>query len=369
MDFNFDLLEYVDDTDQDGIADYWETPARGLNPNNPADASMDYDGDGFDNFEEFHWYTDGYVADSDFDGMSDRDEVAVRRNPLLADPSIEMLTLGESIRSTVQDMISGKSSGDSTLNVFSSKNHSAQSYVRNSNLWCAGMVEKLTGCAVYKPTSDGTKEDFGGVMISSRHILFCRHVHPQWNGSTSGGNPQLIRFVKSDGTVVDRILVAGADSAYEDLDLCVGLLDSDVPAGIHISKVLPLSETQRKIFSRLKLPDVAVSQGPGGAVTPPIFHDSKVYIGVTSGIFDPPTGLFTGWWHSPYAGDSGTPRFMMIDNDLLLTSLSGAASVSTNIARINAIIAQCDANAVTEGILSAPTGKILTISSVHIPAY
>lgn len=367
LDFNCDLLEYVDDTDQDGIADYWETPARGLDPNDPTDASMDYDGDGFDNFEEFHWYTDVYSADSDFDGMSDRDEVAVRRNPVLADPSWEMIAMGESIRNKVSSMITGKVGGPGTLNVFSTKNHSTSSYVRNPNLWCAEMVEKLTGCAAYKPMSDGTYEDFGGVMISSRHILFCRHVHPQWNGATSAGHPQQIRFVKSDGTAVDRVLVAGADSTYADLDLCVGLLDSDVPSGIHIAKILPLSETQRKIFIRMNLPDIAVSQGPGGAVTPPVFHDSQAYIGATSGM--PPVGLFADWWHSIYPGDSGTPRFMAIDDDLLLTSISGAAPVSTNIARINAIIAQCDASAVTAGILSVPTGKTLTISTVHIPSY
>jgi len=40
------------DTDHDGISDAWET-AKGLNPNNAADALLDSDGDGYTNLEEF----------------------------------------------------------------------------------------------------------------------------------------------------------------------------------------------------------------------------------------------------------------------------------------------------------------------------
>ena len=40
------------DTDKDGMPDDWET-ARGLNPNDPADGSLDRDSDGYTNVEEF----------------------------------------------------------------------------------------------------------------------------------------------------------------------------------------------------------------------------------------------------------------------------------------------------------------------------
>jgi hypothetical protein len=40
------------DTDLDGMPDAWETSA-GLNPNNPADAALDKDGDGQSNLEEY----------------------------------------------------------------------------------------------------------------------------------------------------------------------------------------------------------------------------------------------------------------------------------------------------------------------------
>jgi hypothetical protein len=40
------------DSDNDGMPDAWET-AHGLNPNNPADAGLDRDGDGYTNIEEY----------------------------------------------------------------------------------------------------------------------------------------------------------------------------------------------------------------------------------------------------------------------------------------------------------------------------
>jgi hypothetical protein len=40
------------DSDLDGMPDAWET-ARGLNPQSAADASLDRDGDGYTNIEEW----------------------------------------------------------------------------------------------------------------------------------------------------------------------------------------------------------------------------------------------------------------------------------------------------------------------------
>jgi len=40
------------DSDHDGIPDEWEK-AHGLNPNDPADANGDYNGDGYTNLEKY----------------------------------------------------------------------------------------------------------------------------------------------------------------------------------------------------------------------------------------------------------------------------------------------------------------------------
>ncbi|BCU78370.1 hypothetical protein llg_30850 [Luteolibacter sp. LG18] len=49
------------DTDEDGLPDAWET-ANGLNPNNPADATLDPDGDGLNNLAEHTYGTNPNAA-------------------------------------------------------------------------------------------------------------------------------------------------------------------------------------------------------------------------------------------------------------------------------------------------------------------
>jgi hypothetical protein len=79
-------IQLSGDSDGDGIPDDVEL-ANGLDPNNPADALADFDGDGLTNFQELMVYgTDIRKADTDGDGLSDGDEVNLyHTNPLLAD--------------------------------------------------------------------------------------------------------------------------------------------------------------------------------------------------------------------------------------------------------------------------------------------
>lgn len=62
------------DSDNDGMPDDWET-ANGLNPNDPADAGQDADGDRLSNVDEFDAGTDPNDVDSDDDGIGDGDDV------------------------------------------------------------------------------------------------------------------------------------------------------------------------------------------------------------------------------------------------------------------------------------------------------
>ena len=75
------------DSDNDGIQDNYEI-AHGLNPNDPADAAQDKDGDGLSNLQEFLLGTSIDLADTDNDNVSDAVEVKSGRNPLLNEPAL-----------------------------------------------------------------------------------------------------------------------------------------------------------------------------------------------------------------------------------------------------------------------------------------
>jgi len=72
---------YATDTDSDGMPDYWET-AYGLDPNNPADASLDNDNDGLTNLQEYQNGTNPLDPDTDADGVKDGLEVSRGTDPL-----------------------------------------------------------------------------------------------------------------------------------------------------------------------------------------------------------------------------------------------------------------------------------------------
>ncbi len=70
-----------DDRDGDLMPDAWEI-AHGFDPNNPADAGLDADGDGLDNLHEFLRATDPHHPDTDSDGLLDGAEVEGGEDPL-----------------------------------------------------------------------------------------------------------------------------------------------------------------------------------------------------------------------------------------------------------------------------------------------
>ena len=71
----FGNLTFVD-SDNDGIDDNWELQFA-LDPQDPFDATLDFDGDGLTNLEEFNASTDPWNFDSDNDGLPDGEEVNI----------------------------------------------------------------------------------------------------------------------------------------------------------------------------------------------------------------------------------------------------------------------------------------------------
>lgn len=89
-------VDYVSDSDGDGIPDSWEA-AMGLDPRDRTDGARDADGDGLSNLEEFRRGTDPRKKDSDSDGLEDGREVSLGTNPTAADTDGDGVSDGDEV--------------------------------------------------------------------------------------------------------------------------------------------------------------------------------------------------------------------------------------------------------------------------------
>jgi streptogramin lyase len=96
------------DSDRDGMPGEWEM-AHGLDPNNPADANLDFDNDGLTNLQEYQNDTNPKNQDTDNDGMPDGWEVAYGLNPDVNDALSDMDNDGFS---NLQEYLSGSNPTD-----------------------------------------------------------------------------------------------------------------------------------------------------------------------------------------------------------------------------------------------------------------
>ncbi len=116
-------------------------------------------------------------------------------------------------------------------------------FVRNAGSWAADL--DLSGVSVWNSANlDGTGGNRGyGTLVSRRHVIFATHFHP--------GPGSVLLFVGRDGVIVSRILrqvaVVGAT------DICVGVLDEDVPASVAVYPILPASYAPRPATSGSRL--------------------------------------------------------------------------------------------------------------------
>lgn len=277
----------------------------------------------------------------------------------------DLQALAKSLANGIDSRLAGKKASPAAMEVFSAKDHAAKKYVRNPRLWCADLVPQLTGCAVWKPPVEYVGERYGGVMITSRHILFCKHAHPAWDGGWMKVQPQVIRFVTADNKVVDRKLVANVDSPKA--DLCVGLLHEELPEGIHVVPLMPeMSPEQRRELLRLNVPDLSISQAgerPDGTS-----HEAMAYVGDAIMAGQASSPLRKPWHYQVYQGDSGTPRFYVTSGGLALHALTGASTVAGHAGHIKELIAACDASAMERGVLKKPTGKLPVILNLDLLA-
>lgn len=200
--------------------------------------------------------------------------------------------------------------------VFSTQDHTTPIYVRNTTCWAYDLTDKLVACSAWNSDLAHKK---AGVLISPRHILFSAH-YPIANNST-------VRFVKADGTVVDKTITAQlAHPSYSPYypDIGVGILDSDAPSEFGFVKVLPddwASYFNGSIAGK-KLPVLALDQEEKAIVMD--VESMGWYAGWSQfqTRLDAPTDpTRNGFYEEVIGGDSGNPVFFIINDELVLLTV------------------------------------------------
>lgn len=221
-----------------------------------------------------------------------------------------------------------------SMPLFTTLNHSAQTYVRNSNLWCKPIENQICSIAAWKSQGD---DSFGGTLISPRHVLYCAHAFP--NGRPPGASSYVqrtIRFVKQDGTVVNAKQIADRGSAGHNAvhsvgnplraDLAVGLLDRDMTQeGFVPIPIAVLTSNFVNNLTQLHHPTICFSQGVSRQTSvinpnPPELHTQLAYVR-SAAIGGPTIG---NRFYTPFSqyrvwnGDSGTPQMLLFNGMLFL---------------------------------------------------
>lgn len=116
--------------------------------------------------------------------------------------------------------------------IYSTQTHTGTpSYIRNPACWAA--TGELT-CV--SPWNSHAGVEGGGTLISPRHVLFAEHFMGG-TGSNPMPNGTTIRFITRDNQIVERTLSNKARVGAT--DICIGLLNADVPETISYARVLP----------------------------------------------------------------------------------------------------------------------------------
>ena len=237
-----------------------------------------------------------------------------------------------------EQQIDSRLSGE--MAVYSSQDSiNGNTFVRNSNCWVNDI--DLTCISPWNSTG---RNQMAGTLISPRHVLFCEHLdfRPEI-GAT-------IKFVTSDNTIISRTIINRlTHPLYMPYypDICIGLLDSDVPTSVSFAKILPVNWRSYlpslSIYSTI--PVLRLNQHERASVA-----DWRGSFGF-SGIFSfqyPSSVLRQAYYENIIIGDSGNPAFIIINGSLVVigTFTSGGAGggtlISEHIAAINTMMTALD---------------------------
>jgi hypothetical protein len=193
------------------------------------------------------------------------------------------------------------SGGNKTM--YSTMNHSTETYVRDGSCWCADL--DLTCMSVWNSRGVARR---AGTLISPCHILFARHY------SLAVGDT--VRYVTNDNVVVNRTIIS---RSLLNNDMAVARLDSDVPSTISFAKVLPQEGFKYLPEITRWLALLTTDQEKKALVTEifsNIFYSDAVVIG------QPQKTVRKTFYEVYVTGDSGSPVFLVINDELVVIGMA-----------------------------------------------
>jgi hypothetical protein len=233
-------------------------------------------------------------------------------------------TLRAEVDSEIDTRITGETPS-TAIPLWTTRTPSTQTYVRNLGCWGADI--DLTPHAAYNSVTWDYQPGIGGItLISPRHVIGAAHTGLPNVGAT-------YHFVSADNVVCSRTVTAAVNIGTTDVR--IGVLSSDVDAGISFCRVLPAAWAA-------KLPTLSTRQIAAARITRQqklVVHELHSLGDVVS-MHQPRSSTRSSFFIEAENGDSGSPLFLVIDGKpVLLTTLyssSTGPSIISHRAAINA---------------------------------
>lgn len=191
---------------------------------------------------------------------------------------------------------------DSTKARFSVQDHTNAIYTPNPDCWAKDFD---FSCESPWNSFDGPHRS--GTMVSPRHFIHANHYSIP-NGTT-------IRFIATDGAVVDRIVSNTIQIGTTDIRL--GVLDSDVPTTVSFAKILPDDYI-------VKMPGLGTTFSPYFPIFQLDQEEKIIAAGMvninTNDVFTmgAPSALLQTWNEPIVVGDSGNPNLIPVNGEMIL---------------------------------------------------
>lgn len=257
-----------------------------------------------------------------FRGESQDGEVALARVVSGAGAGVSVDTfqswVAGSLASHCTSQIASLTATKTGLNVFNSG-----TFVRNAGCWANGVD---LSCASPWNSTGGPQR--AGTLVSRRHVLFCKHAsfYP-----TTGAS---MLFVSPDSTPVYRTL--SAILPVPNVDIVVGLLDSEVPESISFARVMPSNYTAYLpgIDGVSSIPVMTLNQSDRASVAA-LRHLSASFENTYPDSYPSYSGTIV-------SGDSGNPVFWVVNGSPVLLGVltiggyGGGSIVSAYASVVNA---------------------------------